>query len=155
MQDLSLHLLDVAENSVRAGASRVEIRLVEDTDRDELRLEIVDDGVGMDPALCARATSPFVTTRAGKRIGLGLALLRQAAREAEGDCVVESAPGQGTRVVATFRHSHIDRKPLGDIGETLLALAAAHPETAFLLEIQSGGQTQRLDTRHLPAREES
>jgi hypothetical protein len=149
MQDLSLHILDVAENSLRAGATRVEIRIAEDVAGDLLRLEISDNGQGMEPELCQRVISPFVTSREDRRVGLGLALLAQASREAGGECHVESQPGKGTRVTATFRHSHIDRKPLGDLGETFVALAATNPQVDFLLEIQGGGETRRLDTRDL------
>jgi len=147
MRDLSLHILDVAENSVRAGATRVEIRLEEDPKRDLMRLEIIDNGSGMDEPMRQAVLSPFTTSRTERRVGLGLPLLAQAAREAQGDCEIESAPGQGTRVAATFRPGHIDCKPLGDLGETAVALAIGHPTVDFQFGIQRGAQMRRISTR--------
>src|SRR5574341_535774 len=98
MEDLSLHVLDVAENSIRAGARSIEIDLVEDRKKDLLTLRITDDGEGMDEATGRRATDPFFSTKEGKKAGLGLALLSQAAEEAGGRVVVESEKGRGTRV---------------------------------------------------------
>ncbi len=147
MEDLSLHILDIAENAIRAGARVVEIRLVEDTATDLLLIEIADDGKGMDAELCRQVLSPFVTTRTERRFGLGLPLLAQAAREANGDCRVESQPGKGTKVVATFSHSHIDRKPIGDLRATYETLVVGNPTVEFVLELWSDGKVQRLDTR--------
>ena len=98
MRDLSLHILDITENSVRAGASRVEIRLADDTVADRLTLEIIDDGQGMDEEMRRHVLEPFTTSRTERPVGLGLPLLAQAAREAEGECRVESSPGKGTTV---------------------------------------------------------
>lgn len=151
MQDLSQHILDVAENSVRAGARQVEIRLAQDSATDRLRLEIVDDGEGMGDGVRQTVLSPFTTSRTERKVGLGLSLLAQAAREAAGDCQVESSPGKGTRVVATFRHSHIDRKPLGELGETMLTLIVGNPEVNFLFELDCDGRVQRLDTKDIRA----
>ncbi len=134
MEDLSLHILDVVENSLRAGAKRVEVRLVQHADG-RLALTILDDGRGMDEEERARALSPFYTSRGEKRFGLGLPLLAQAAQETGGRLTLESAPGKGTRVTAEFDADHIDMKPLGDLGRTLRVLQATHPEVAFTLEI--------------------
>lgn len=131
MEDLSLHILDIAENSIAARAHRVDIRVEERPSRDRLVLEISDDGRGMSPQLLTRALDPFVTTKRGKRIGLGLSLLAQAARAAGGKVTLRSRPGSGTKVRATFRLSHIDLQPLGDVAETLSALLVGHPEVHF------------------------
>ena len=149
MQDLSLHILDVVENSLRSEAKLIEIAVTEDVDNDVLTLEIKDDGTGMDPERRARAADPFFTTKPGRRFGLGLALLAQAAREAEGRFDVSSQPNGGTRVRADFRHGHPDRKPLGDIPATLHALVTANPDVDFVYEHTEGAQTTRLDTREL------
>jgi len=149
VEDLSLHILDVAENSLRSGAKRIEISVTEDREHDVLTLEIRDDGTGMDPERCARAADPFFTSKPGRRVGLGLALLAQAAREAEGDFDVSSHPHDGTRVRATFRHSHPDRKPLGDIPATLHVLVTANPDVDFLYEHTEGAEITRVDTREL------
>jgi len=131
MEDLSLHILDIVENSLRAKARRVSIRVEERPSRDRRVLEIVDDGRGMGPRLQARALDPFVTTKAGHRIGLGLPFLAQAAEAAGGVLKLASEPGRGTKVRATFRLSHVDLQPLGDIAETLVVLIGGHPEAEF------------------------
>jgi anti-sigma regulatory factor (Ser/Thr protein kinase) len=131
MEDLSLHILDIAQNSIEAKARRVAIRVEELSSRDRLVLEITDDGRGMSPRLLARALDPFVTTKKAKRIGLGLSLLAQAARATGGRVTLRSQPDRGTKVRATFRLSHIDLQPLGDMAETLTVLMVSHPDVHF------------------------
>ncbi len=131
MEDLSLHLLDIVENSLRAHARSVTITVTEDEPADMVTLEVRDDGDGMPAEILAQAADPFYTTKEGKRVGLGLSLLAQAAAEAEGSLCLESEPGRGTCVRATFRRSHIDRKPLGDIAQTLRCLTATRPDVDF------------------------
>jgi anti-sigma regulatory factor (Ser/Thr protein kinase) len=126
MEDLALHILDVAQNAAEAGATRIEIDVVERLDTDALTIDIRDNGRGMDPATTARVTDPFFTTRTTRRVGMGLPLLAEAARAADGLVSVKSAPGRGTTVTAAFRHRHIDRAPLGDLETTLMALMAGH-----------------------------
>ena len=149
MQDLSLHMLDIAENSLRAGAKLIRIRLRDDEAADRIELEVEDDGAGMTPEQCEAALSPFHTTRTERSVGLGLPLLAQAAREAEGDCELESKPGTGTKVRAWFQASHPDCRPLGDFMATFVTLMQAHPEVAFVLELETEAQSARLDTREL------
>jgi signal transduction histidine kinase len=134
MEDVSLHILDIVENALRAGAKHIVIRLAQRKQADRLVLEVIDDGKGMNEETKRRSLDPFFTTKPGRRVGLGLPLLAQAAEEAGGTLEVESAPGQGTRVIATFGLSHIDRKPLGDINRTLYCLEATHPEVCFRFE---------------------
>jgi hypothetical protein len=131
MEDLSLHILDIVENSIAAKAQRVAIRVEELPSRDRLVLEVSDDGRGMSPRMLARALDPFVTTKRAKRIGLGLPLLAQAARATGGRLTLRSWPGRGTRVRATFCLSHIDLQPLGDMAETLSVLMVGHPDVRF------------------------
>ena len=128
MEDLSLHILDIAENSVAAAARGIQILINEDSIGDKLYLEIRDDGEGMEEEAKAKVLDPFFTTRTTRRIGLGLPLLAQAARDSGGDLEVESAPGEGTTVRARFQLSHPDRKPLGDVASTLGAILAGRPE---------------------------
>ena len=134
MEDISLHILDIAENALRAGAKNVFIRLAQSRSDDRLVLEVTDDGEGMNDEARKRSVDPFYTTKRGKRVGLGLPLLAQAAEEAGGELEVQSAPGKGTKVIATLGLSHIDRKPLGNIDETLQCLRATHPEVCFRFE---------------------
>jgi len=131
MQDLALHVLDLVDNALRAGATRIGVRVLEETAADRLRVEITDDGRGMDRETLDRALDPFFSTKPGKPVGLGLALFAQAARESGGSLRVESAPGRGTVLRAVFGLSHPDRKPLGDLTGTMDLLAEAHPRVAF------------------------
>ncbi len=134
MEDISLHLLDVAENALVAGADRIEIRIFEERKKDIMKIEIKDNGCGMDEQTVNRALDPFYTTKPDKRVGLGLPLLAQAAREAGGDIEIQTAPGKGTMVRAMFQLSHPDLKPLGDVLETMATLACAHPQVQFIFE---------------------
>jgi hypothetical protein len=147
MEDLSLHILDIVENSISASASRVEILIVEDTRRDLLTLEIKDDGRGMDEEARKRALDPFFTTRTTRRVGLGLSLLAQAAEESGGDFELTSRPGEGTTVKAAFQLSHPDRKPFGDIAETLRAILQGKPDISLRFEYTKDSElVAELDT---------
>lgn len=128
MEDLSLHILDVVENSIRAGAKEVRVRLIENRAEDLLTLEIGDDGEGMDEETATRCVDPFFTTKAGKQVGLGLPFLSQSTEEAGGELVVKSAKGKGTTIIASYCLSHIDRRPLGDLDGTMRCLRETHPE---------------------------
>lgn len=149
MEDLSLHILDIVENSIRALAKRIKIRIEEDIEKDLLTVKIEDNGQGMDEETVKKVLDPFFTTKATRRVGLGLPLLDQAAREAGGKLEISSEIGKKTRIRATFQYSHPDRKPLGDIKETLLALAAGHPEVDFIYEHKRGETIYRWDTKRI------
>jgi anti-sigma regulatory factor (Ser/Thr protein kinase) len=151
LQDLSLHILDIAENSIKADARTIEIKVTEDIKKDLLVIEIADDGKGMDRAFAEKATDPFVTTRTERRVGLGLSLFAEAARKSNGDLTIRSEPGSGTRIKATFQHSHIDRQPLGDIGQTLIALVTGNPEIDLIYRHKKNKNDYCLDTRRLKA----
>jgi signal transduction histidine kinase len=149
MEDLSLHILDIAENSISGSAKRIEIRIEENPGSDVLTIEIKDDGKGMDEQTLQKALDPFFTTRTTRRVGLGLPLLAQAARQTDGKIEVASKPGQGTTVKATFILSHLDRQPMGDIQETIRTLVAGHPEIDFLYEHKTSDSIYRFDTREM------
>ena len=140
MQDLSLHILDIVENALAASATRISILIDEDTARDVLSLEIRDNGKGMDAEARARALDPFYTTRTTRRVGLGLPLLAQAARESGGTLEIASGPGQGTTIKAVFQRSHPDRKPLGDVAETLGTILSGRPELDLQFEYRKDAQ---------------
>lgn len=131
MQDISLHILDIAENSINAAASRIEIKIVEDLKRDLLTVEIRDNGQGMDEETVRKALDPFYTSKPGKRVGLGIPLLAQAAREGGGSFTIESESDGGTSLIARFTLSHPDRKPLGNVDGTVHMLQLTHPEIIF------------------------
>lgn len=148
MEDLSLHILDIAENSIRADAGSIGISVSLDRGKDLLIIEVQDDGKGMDPETLARIRDPFFTTKR-KKTGLGIPLLAQAAEQAGGGVEVFSSPAAGTRVRASFRWSHIDRPAIGNMAETLLTLMAGHPGLDFLYEERDNGRSFRLDTREI------
>jgi hypothetical protein len=149
MQDLSLHILDVAENSIKAQAHKIEIKIDEDLELDSFTLEINDDGKGMDAEMAQKALDPFFSTKETRRIGLGLPLLAEAARAANGHFKLDSEPGKGTQVKATFQASHIDMKPLGDIAQTLVTLIMGHPEVDILYWHKRNQNLYSLDTEEV------
>lgn len=136
MRELSLHILDIAENSVSAGSSRVEVSVIEDMVNDRLSIVIGDNGKGMDAETVKRVVDPFVTSRTTRKVGLGLPLLKAAAEGCNGDLIIESEPGVGTTTQVTFQHSHIDRMPLGDLAETWLTLLLGSPEVNWVFHYQ-------------------
>ncbi|MGB7767385.1 MAG: ATP-binding protein [Verrucomicrobiia bacterium] len=142
-EELSLHILDIAMNSLTAGARTVQIMVAEHARRDQLTIRIQDDGHGMDEATLVRVLAAPVSTKRHRKkaIGLGLALLRQTAEMCGGEFHVRSAPGVGTTVTASMRLSHVDRPPLGDLNATILALCAANP--AVDVQLHYLGDTER------------
>ena len=149
MEDISLHILDIVENSIRALATRIKIKIEENMEKDWLTLEIEDNGQGMDEVTKNKALDPFFTTKATRRVGLGLPLLHQAARETGGKLEINSEAGKKTRIKTTFRYSHPDRKPLGNIEETLLVLAAGYPEVDFIYEHKKENRVYRWDSKKI------
>jgi hypothetical protein len=121
MRELSLHILDALQNSLEAGATLVELNIVEDLAADLLTITIRDNGRGMSEDQLARVFDPFFTTRSTRHVGLGVPLFFAAARRCNGDLTITSQLGEGTTLCATFQHSHIDRAPLGNITGTLLS----------------------------------
>ncbi|MBN2139200.1 MAG: ATP-binding protein [Sedimentisphaerales bacterium] len=146
MEDISLHILDIVENSIAASAKTIEIMIDEDQAKDLLTIEIKDDGKGMDKQALSKALDPFFTTRQTRRVGLGLSLLAQAARDSDGAFELSSEQGTGTTVRASFRLSHPDCKPMGDIGQTLRVLAAS-PAIDIVYEHKRKDSIYRFDTR--------
>ena len=122
MRELALHILDIAENSISAHADKIRIAVEENTDEDFLKIVIEDNGKGMDAPTVAKITDPFVTSRTTRKVGLGIPFFKAAAEACEGTFNIQSEPGHGTLVEATFKYSHIDRMPLGDIVSTLMTL---------------------------------
>lgn len=131
MLELSMHILDIVENSVNAGATQVTVSIEENQKLDRLNIEITDNGKGMDDAMVGKALDPFVTTKEGKRVGLGLSMLSEAARKAGGEMTMDSRPGKGTSIRATFELTHLDRQPLGDMTETMITLIIGNPDVEF------------------------
>ena len=152
MEDLSLHILDIVENSVAAQASKIEIRLEEDKKKDLLSVEVIDNGIGMDEETQKKALDPFFTSKKVRRFGLGLSLLSESAKGANGQLSIKSQKGKGTKIRADFQYSHIDRKPLGDIGQTIITLVMGNPDVDIIYLHKKDGHEYILDTRKIRAR---
>ncbi len=150
MKELSLHLLDIARNSVTAGADRLELSLVER--QSLLTITIRDNGRGMSPEFLARVTDPFTTTRTTRKVGMGIPLFRMAAEQTGGSLTIQSAPGVGTTTTAVFHTDHIDCPPMGDLPGSLSLFLQGAPEA---MEIRFLHETRRgrfeLDTRKIKA----
>lgn len=146
MVELSLHILDIAQNSIVAGAKMMGITIVEDTESDILSIEITDDGRGMKPEVLAGVIDPYTTSRTTRKVGLGLPLLNDACKITGGRLTIESELGKGTKVMATLGLNHIDRQPLGDIAGVLVLLITANPLIRFIYSHKKNGNVYEIDT---------
>lgn len=144
-----MHILDIVENSIAASAKRIEIRIYENQAKDLLMIEIKDDGRGMDEQTLKKSLDPFFTTKKTHKVGLGLALLAQATRESGGNIEINSAPDKGTTINATFCYGHPDRKPMGDIDETIRTIIVGNPGIELLYEHKKNNSVYRFDTREI------
>jgi hypothetical protein len=145
MREIALHVLDIAENSVAAESKNVSIHVHEDLFHDRLTACVIDDGRGMDAATAQQVQDPFYTTRTTRIVGLGIPLLKLAAEMADGSFSLQSDVGQGTWVEAEFRHSQIDRMPLGDLASTFLTVLISHPQIdwTFLYRVTDENKQSR------------
>ena len=149
MRDLSMHVLDIAQNSIKAGAKLVTIRFVR-YENGRLTFSVQDDGCGMKPDFLARVTDPFTTSRTTRKVGLGIPMLKQSAEMCGGEFGIESEPGFGTTIHASFDTANIDCIPMGDICDSLLTLVMLNPEQPeFLFQASSPAAEACFDTRQL------
>ena len=153
MKELSLNILDITENSVKAGATLTEI-LIDETP-DKLQLKIIDNGCGMSEEILKGVENPFYTTRTTRKVGLGIPLLKMAAEQTEGSfCITsqersDNSENHGTEVQAVFNKNHLDYTPLGDVVSSITTLIHGHPDTDFLFRhVRPAGEVS-LDTREL------
>ena len=151
MRELSLNILDIAQNSLSAGAGLVTLTVDEDSGADSLTLRVEDDGRGMDADTLQRVRDPFYTTRTTRKVGMGIPLCRMAADMTGGSLDIVSEPGKGTAVTASFSLSHIDRMPLGDMAGTVTALIRLNPGVDFVYRHTVDGRSFEMDTRELRA----
>lgn len=149
MRDLSLHILDIVQNSIKANASAVTVHLGENAENKHLVLEIDDNGVGMDNDFLVKVEDPFTTSRTTRKIGLGIPLLKESALKCEGKFNIYSKRNIGTKVFATFPINHIDRLPIGDITDTMITIISANPNIRFVLLIDSIKGEFKLDTEEI------
>ncbi|MGL5676024.1 MAG: ATP-binding protein [Cellulosilyticaceae bacterium] len=149
MQELALHILDLVQNSVRAEATVISIKVEEDTRKNQVIFAIDDNGKGMEESFVQRLTDPFTTTRTLRKVGLGIPFVAQMCRECEGDLVIESQKGIGTNIKATMRHDHIDRLPLGSMAKTLTTLIMAKPTIHYVYTYTYNEEIFELDTKKI------
>lgn len=146
MEDLSLHILDIAENAMAAGATRIRITIREDEARNGLLVRVADNGRGMSRREVRRALDPFYTTKR-KRVGLGLPLLAQAAEHCGGGLTIASIPGKGTKIEARFRFRHVDLPPLTRMATAVTMLLAGHSDIAFFYSHRVDRTVFKFDSR--------
>lgn len=154
MRELSLNVMDIAQNSISAGASLITITVEEDAALDELMISIGDNGRGMTPEQVQHVTDPFFTTRTTRSVGLGVPLFKMEAEMTGGRFSIESTVGVGTTTTAVFKPSSVDMIPLGDINGTINMLVMMNPDLDFLYTRRytpAGGERREfaLDTREL------
>ena len=149
MRDLSMHVLDIVQNSIKAGAALVTVAFTVDESR-VLTFAVRDDGCGMAPEFLARVTDPFTTTRTTRKVGLGIPMLKQSAEMAGGTFGIESEVGKGTCIHASFDLTNIDCIPMGDICDSLITLIVLNPETPdFVFQASAPGREALFDTRQV------
>ena len=149
MKELSLHILDIAKNSVKAKASLIEILITEDEEKNLLTIGINDNGCGMTEEFLKNVKDPFQTTRTTRKVGMGIPLFEAASVQAGGGLTITSEVGVGTKDFVTFQYNHIDRAPLGDMTGTMKTLIWGSPEIDFLYRHTKNGREFILDTREI------
>ena len=149
MRELSLNVLDIAQNSVSANATLVEIEIIEDTAKCELLIGIYDNGKGMTPEQLENVRDPFFTTRTTRKVGMGIPLFRFAAEMTGGRFDIESEVGVGTQVRAYFKTDHLDFTPVGDMASTFISLVTMNLHMDFVYRRKLDSQEFTVDTRQL------
>lgn len=149
MKELSLNILDIAQNSVKAKASLIEIIIDENIVDNILTIVISDDGCGMSKEFLSRVRDPFTTTRTTRKVGMGIPLFELAANQAGGTLDISSEVGMGTCVTATFLYDSIDRAPIGDITGTIITLVSGSPEIEFRYIHRINGAEFEFDTKKI------
>lgn len=149
MKELSLHILDIVQNSIRAEASKVKVLIWEDPINNWLTIEVEDNGKGMSKTIKEQVTNPFTTTRTLRKVGLGLPFFDQLCKECGGELKIKSEEGVGTSIIGTFQYDHIDRLPIGDMGSTMEALICAKPDIHFTYVHRYGEKEFICDTKEV------
>lgn len=149
MRELSLNVMDVAQNSVRAEASVVRITVTESDKDDRLTIEIADNGCGMTQEQVQQVIDPFFTTRTTRKVGLGVPLFKLSAEQTGGSFDIQSEKGKGTTTIASYVKSHVDMTPLGDINSTVKILIQCNPDIDFVYTCTTDNGSFTLDTREL------
>lgn len=151
MKELSLNILDITYNSIKAKAELIEITVSESMAKNTVEIEIKDNGCGMDEEFLRNVTDPFVTTRTTRKVGLGIPLFKQSAEDADGSFSIRSKVGEGTVISASYRLDHLDRAPIGDMSGTIVSLIQANDQIHFVYRHHTDCGTFVLDTDELHA----
>ncbi len=154
MKELSLHILDILHNSIRAKATKIVINIKEDTEKNSYIMEITDNGTGMTKAMAKSALNPFTTTKPGKQTGLGIPLFKQTAEQAGGGLIIESKIHNGTRIRAFFIHNNIDRPILGSVSFVLASTIASYPDINLIYRHEKNGIFYFFDSKKEPLKNE-
>jgi len=149
MKDLSMHIMDILQNSTRAGATLIELEVCENPETNQLTLIFKDNGSGMSDEVLQQVLNPFFTTRTTRKVGLGLSLLKQNAELTGGSLEISSTLGVGTIVTVQFGLSHIDRPPLGDLAGTIVLTASAYPKIRFIVHYKNPTVDYTFDTEEI------
>lgn len=149
MLTLSDHILDICENSIRAGATLIEISIDEETPKDLLTLSIKDNGHGMSQKVLEKVLDPFYTTKTVRRVGLGLPLLKDATERSGGTFHLNSQENKGTIVTATFGLHHLDRQPLGPVINVIIILIISNSQVDFFYKHRHNDRRLEMDTREI------
>lgn len=149
MDELSLHILDIVQNSISAKATNIEVKVIDNTKDDKIEIEIYDNGKGMSEEEIQIAQNPFYTTKSNKKVGLGIPLLKQIALSVDGEFKIESKKGEFTRVYASFKKSHPDTPPLGNLKDTILALIISSENFDIKFQYKKNDKIFELDTKEI------
>lgn len=149
MNDLSLHILDIVQNSISAKATLIGIDVFENPLQNTLTVRVSDNGCGMSPEQVANVTDPYFTSRTTRKVGLGVPLLKQNAELSGGRFSIESELGKGTTTTAVFGYTHLDRPPLGDVANAVILLVSANPELDFIYTYRYNNNEYIFDTREV------
>ncbi|MFA6651684.1 MAG: ATP-binding protein [Bacteroidales bacterium] len=149
MNDLALHLLDIIQNSLAAGATFVTVRIEENPRKNLMVMSVEDNGCGMNEEQLHKLSDPFFTSRTTRRVGLGVPLLRQTAEQSGGNLEVVSETGKGTCLTARFQYNHLDRPPLGDVANAIVLMISANPNVDFAYRYSYNEKSYEITTRQL------
>jgi anti-sigma regulatory factor (Ser/Thr protein kinase) len=149
MKDLSLHILDIMQNSLTAGANEIDVEIIEDNEKGTYIVKVSDNGKGMSAEMVQKATDPFFTSRTTRKVGLGIPLLKENAERTGGEFDITSEEGKGTAITATFLMNHVDRQPLGDIAGVIVLTAASNPEVRVKYLHSTGFGRYTFDTEEI------
>lgn len=149
MQDIAMHILDIAYNSIRALATNIKIRIDDLKSKNIIQIEIEDNGKGMDKETLSHVTDPFYTTRTTRKVGLGVPLFKEGAIMTGGNFEIQSIVGKGTKISATYVKDHLDTPPLGDLAETLVTLIQADDTIDYYFVYRNDDKEFILDTKEI------